>query len=81
MSKLTRVTVDLPEQFHRIVKSLAAARGESIRKFIMNALNEYIEDQKDMQAGLIALAEYNSNPENAASINLEELADKNESSN
>jgi len=73
-NKLTRVTVDLPENFHRIVKSLAAAKGESIRSFIIQALNKYIEDQEDLKAGLIALAKYNANPSDT--ITLDEVINK-----
>jgi len=56
--ELTRMTIDVPKSFHRIVKSTASMQGETIRNFVIQALKEKIEDEIDLQDGLKALAEF-----------------------
>jgi len=67
----TRITFDIPKPFHRIIKSLAALKGDTLKTFIIKALTEYIEEQKDLQDGLKALAKYEANPNDL--IDLEDL--------
>jgi len=56
--KLMRMTIDVPVNFHRLIKSTASMQGKTIRDFTINALMEQIEDQIDLQDGLKALAEF-----------------------
>jgi len=57
-AELTRMTIDVPRNFHRIVKSTASMQGETIRNFVIQALKDKIEDQIDLQEGLKALSEF-----------------------
>jgi hypothetical protein len=69
--ELTRMTIDVPKSFHRIVKSTASMQGETIRNFVIQALKEKIEDQIDLREGLKALEEFEAG--NKKTYTLEEM--------
>jgi len=46
LAKTTRMSIDISLQDHKRIKVLAAAEGVSIRKFVVECINEKIHPEK-----------------------------------
>ena len=54
---MTKVMIDVPDNLHRLVKSLASSKGETIKHFVLRAM----EDSAKQEASKINIS--NSNQE------------------
>lgn len=44
MSTQTRMTIEIPKEYHRRLKSFAALQGKSMREVIMESLEKHLEE-------------------------------------
>ena len=65
---MKRVLVSIPEDLHELLRELAHRKRTSMSKLILAAVEDTYEDQIDVIAGEIGLAEYLANPEDSISI-------------
>jgi RHH-type rel operon transcriptional repressor/antitoxin RelB len=72
--RINTISVKIPKDLDKILALVAKKEDRSKSAVIRRALQEYLEDQEDLQIGLEALAKYKANPE--ATITLEELMKK-----
>lgn len=74
MEKVNTISLKIPSDLDKVLTLFAKSEDRSKSSVIRKALQEYLEDQEDLQAGLAALTAYNANPE--ATISLEDLVKK-----
>jgi len=65
---MKRVLVSIPEDLHELIRELAHRKKTSMSRLILAAVEDTYEDEIDMIAGEIGLAEYLANPEDSISI-------------
>ena len=65
---MKRVLVSIPDDLHELLRELAHRKRTSMSKLILAAVEDTYEDQIDVIAGEIGLAEYLANPEDSISI-------------
>jgi len=65
---MKRVLVSIPDELHELLRELAHKKRTSMSKLILAAVEDTYEDQIDVIAGEIGLAEYLANPEDSISI-------------
>jgi hypothetical protein len=53
-NNISRLTVDLPTEIHKIIKLHAALNNLSIRDFVIDAIAEKIEDAKELNSKTIS---------------------------
>ena len=44
-NELTRITIDIPASLHKKFKALAARKGKSMRKMVIDYINTQLKDQ------------------------------------
>ena len=65
---MKRVLVSIPDELHELLRELAHKKRTSMSKLILAAVEDTYEDEIDVIAGEIGLAEYLANPEDSISI-------------
>ena len=65
---MKRVLVSIPDELHELLRELAHRKRTSMSKLILAAVEDTYEDQIDVIAGEVGLAEYLANPEDSISI-------------
>ncbi len=45
MSEKTRISLDIPTDYHKQLKALAALRGKTLRQIILESIDEWISTQ------------------------------------
>ncbi|MDO8614473.1 MAG: DUF6290 family protein [Dehalococcoidia bacterium] len=63
-----RASVYLPDELHEILTEFAARKNASLSTIILAAIEDTYEDEIDIIAGEMGLAEYLANPEDSISI-------------
>ena len=65
---MKRVLVSIPDELRELLRELAHRKRTSMSKLILAAVEDTYEDQIDVIAGEVGLAEYLANPEDSISI-------------
>lgn len=68
---MKRILVSMPDELHELMRELAVRKKTSVSKLVLAAVEDTYEDEIDVIAGEIGLADFLSDPNHG--ISLEEL--------